>query len=75
MKRRVLRAHANKRHLRHICASHALSPNNYNVIVDASFLRSVIQAYMSEYKVQVNTMSSHASTARHATNRTGQKML
>lgn len=70
MKRRVLRAHANKRHLRHICASHALSPNNYNILVDASFLRSVIQAYMSEYKLPVHAMSSYVSTTTTTTRTT-----
>nr|CCC46511.1 conserved hypothetical protein [Trypanosoma vivax Y486] len=40
MKRRVLRAHANKRCLRLISAEHGLLLDTYNVLCDASFLRA-----------------------------------
>lgn len=44
MKRRVLRAHANKRNLRLLSAEHGLRLDAYNVLCDASFLRAVALA-------------------------------
>ncbi|CBH09051.1 hypothetical protein, conserved [Trypanosoma brucei gambiense DAL972] len=41
MKRRVLRAHANKRRLRILSAEHGLCLDSYNILCDASFLRAV----------------------------------
>ncbi|CCW71339.1 unnamed protein product [Phytomonas sp. Hart1] len=48
MKRRVLRAHANKRQLRLIFTTNHLSNiNSFQVLCDASFLRAVIHSYWS----------------------------
>ncbi|CCW64158.1 unnamed protein product [Phytomonas sp. EM1] len=50
MKRRVLRAHANKRQLRLIFTTNHLSnPNIFHVLCDASFLRTVIHSYWSSH--------------------------
>ncbi|ESL09855.1 hypothetical protein TRSC58_02420 [Trypanosoma rangeli SC58] len=44
MKRRVLRAHANKRCLRLISAEHGLRLDAYSILCDASFLRALVLA-------------------------------
>ncbi|RNE98039.1 hypothetical protein TraAM80_09007 [Trypanosoma rangeli] len=44
MKRRVLRAHANKRRLRLISAEHGLRLDAYSILCDASFLRALVLA-------------------------------
>ncbi|CCD14498.1 unnamed protein product, partial [Trypanosoma congolense IL3000] len=44
MKRRVLRAHANKRRMRLISAEHGLCLDGYNILCDASFLRAISTA-------------------------------
>lgn len=48
MKRRVQRAHSNRRALRIISATHKLSLGEYNVLVDASFLRATVMAFLHE---------------------------
>ncbi|RNF10020.1 uncharacterized protein Tco025E_06855 [Trypanosoma conorhini] len=44
MKRRVLRAHANKRRLRLLSAEHGLRLDAYSILCDASFLRALMLA-------------------------------
>lgn len=50
MKRRVLRAHSNKRCLRQLSASHQITPNApFHILVDASFLRTVLLSFWTQH--------------------------
>lgn len=64
MKRRVLRAHANKRNLRLISAVNTVAPGSYNVLCDASFLRAVLLAYNQDAGVHGKLDSATNVTSR-----------